>query len=101
MDTRASRGGVMLDVLISDGDGRARRAAAARLEKDGHYVLEASDGAYAIDLLRERTFDVVVCDLTVPRVSGLEVFRHVRRESPQTAVVVTSASATIVRNLSM
>ena len=95
MDTRASRGGVMLDVLISDGDGRARRAAAARLEKDGHYVLEASDGAYAIDLLRERTFDVVVCDLTVPRVSGLEVFRHVRRESPQTAVVVTSASATI------
>ena len=68
MDTRASRGGVMLDVLISDGDGRARRAAAARLEEDGHYVLEASDGAYAIDLLRERTFDVVVCDLTVPRV---------------------------------
>jgi two-component system response regulator HydG len=85
----------MLGVLIGDGDGRARRAAAARFEQAGHHVLEASDGAYAIDLLRERSFDLVVCDLAIPRVSGLAVFRHVRSESPHTAVVITSASPTI------
>jgi DNA-binding NtrC family response regulator len=85
----------MLDVLICDGDGRARRVAAVRLEEEGHRVLEASDGAYALDLLRERSFDLVVCDLLMPRVSGLEVFRHLRREAPRTTAVVTSASPTI------
>src|SRR5271170_4334000 len=85
----------MLGVLIGDGDGRARRAVATGLEQAGHQVFEAADGAYAIDLLRERSFDVVLCDLSLPRVDGLTVFRHVRRESPGTAVIVTSASPTV------
>jgi two-component system response regulator AtoC len=85
----------MLGVLIGDGDGRARRIVAASFEKAGHFVLQAADGAYAIDLLRERSFDVVLCDLALPRVDGLTVFRHVRRESPGTAVIVTSASPTV------
>jgi len=85
----------MLGVLIGDGDARARRHAAASFEEAGHQVLEAADGACAIDLLRERSFDVVLCDLGLPRVDGLTVFRHVRRESPGTAVIVTASSPTI------
>ena len=57
-------------------------------------MLEAADGAYAIELLKDRSFDVVLCDLALPRVDGLTVFRHVRRESPGTAVIITSASPT-------
>jgi DNA-binding NtrC family response regulator len=85
----------MLGVLIGDADGRARRVAASHFTEAGHHVLEAADGACAIELLRERSFDVVLCDLGLPRVSGLTVFRHVRRESPSTAVIVTAASPTI------
>ena len=84
----------MLGVLIGDGDGRARRAVATGLEQAGHQVFEAADGAYALELLRERSFDVVLCDLSLPRVDGLTVFRHVRRESPGTAVIVSCASPT-------
>jgi DNA-binding NtrC family response regulator len=92
---RSGEGGTMLGVLIGDGDARARRLAAASFEQAGHHVLEAADGAYAISLLRERTFDVVLCDLSLSRVDGRTVFRHVRRESPGTAVIVTSASPTV------
>jgi DNA-binding NtrC family response regulator len=86
---------MMLGVLIGDGDGRARRVAAAAFEEAGHQVLEAADGACALELLRERSFDVVLCDLSLPRVDGLTVFRHVRRESPGTAVIITCASPTV------
>ena len=48
-----------------------------------------------LELLRERSFDVVLCDLALPRVDGLTVFRHVRRESPGTAVIVTATCPTI------
>jgi DNA-binding NtrC family response regulator len=66
-----------------------------RAEEAGHRVLEASEGAYAVDLLRERSFDLVVCELALARVPGLSVLRHVRRESPHTAVIMTAASATV------
>jgi DNA-binding NtrC family response regulator len=85
----------MLGVLIGDGDGRARKLAASRFQEAGHHVFEAADGACALDLLREQSFDVVLCDLALPRVDGLTVFRHVRRESPGTAVIVTAASPSI------
>jgi DNA-binding NtrC family response regulator len=91
---RWREGVAMLGVLIGDGDGRARRAAAASFEEAGHSVVEAADGAYALEALRERSFDVVLCDLSLPRVDGLTVFRHVRRQSPGTAVIVTCASPT-------
>ncbi len=87
---------MMLGVLIGDGDSRSRRAAATAFEAAGHRVLEAADGAHAIDLLRERSFDVVLCDLSLPRVDGLTVFRQVRRQAPGTLVIVTSASPTVV-----
>ena len=86
---------MMLGVLIGDGDGRARRLAVTAFEAAGHQVLEAADGASAIELLRERSFDVVLCDLSLPRVDGFTVFRHVRRESPGTAVIITCATPTV------
>jgi DNA-binding NtrC family response regulator len=85
----------MLGVLIGDSDIRARRTAVSRFREAGHQVLEASDGAVALELVRDRSFDVVVCDLGLPRVDGLTVFRHVRRESPGTAVIVTAATPSI------
>jgi DNA-binding NtrC family response regulator len=85
----------MLGVLIGDGDARARRRAATCFEEAGHSVLEAGDGAYALSLLRDRSFDVVLCDLSLERVDGFTVFRHVRREAPGTAVIVTASAPRI------
>lgn len=46
----------------------------------GYDVDEVSNGQEALDLLRERHFDLVLCDITMPRMTGLELLRRVRNE---------------------
>jgi DNA-binding NtrC family response regulator len=85
----------MLEVLLGDSDIAVRRALAAALYDAGHRVLEAGNGPEAIGLARDHVFDVVVCDVALPRAGGLGVFRHFRRESPATAVIVTASAPTV------
>lgn len=46
----------------------------------GYQVDEVGNGQEALDLLRERPFDLVLCDITMPRMSGLDLLRRVRQE---------------------
>src|SRR5690348_7720170 len=86
----------MLEVLVGDEDLTTRRGLATALYEAGHRVLEASDGQEAIGLMRDHAFDVVVCDVGLPRLDGMSVFRHVRRESPATAVILTASNPRVV-----
>jgi DNA-binding NtrC family response regulator len=86
----------MLEVLVGDDDVGTRRRLAAALHGAGHRVLEASDGQEAMGLTAEHVFDVVVCEVGLPRVDGLTVFRHLRRESPNTAIILTSAAPRVI-----
>lgn len=49
----------------------------ARLEKDGFVVLQAFDGAEAIQLFKEKTPDLVILDLIMPKVTGFEVLQSI------------------------
>jgi DNA-binding response OmpR family regulator/DNA-binding CsgD family transcriptional regulator len=46
----------------------------------GYEVDEAGNGQQALDILRDKRFDLVLCDITMPRMSGLQLLRHVREE---------------------
>ena len=59
--------------------------------QSGFDVATASDGATALALLAERTFDLVVLDLMLPGVNGLEVLRRVRARGDETPVLVLTA----------
>src|SRR6185312_12594649 len=61
----------------------------------GHAIAEAADGEEAIARAAERAFDVAICDVRLPRVDGLTLFRHLRRESPGTAVILMTAFASV------
>jgi len=50
-----------------------------------HEVEAASDGATAYDLLQSETYDVVLCDLMMPGMSGVELFEAIEREKPAMA----------------
>ncbi len=81
----------MLDILLADDDAVIRESIADALEDAGHKVTQAVDGQEAADLSRSRVFDVAVCDVHMPRMDGLTLFRKLRRESPATAVVIMTS----------
>lgn len=65
-------------ILVIDDDEGIRLQLMWQLEADGYSVTSASDGAAGLESLREERPDLVVLDLTMPRLSGLEVLRSIR-----------------------
>ena len=73
-------------VLVVDDEKDLVELVRYHLEKDGMTCLEARDGETALQLTRERTPDLIVLDLMLPGVDGLEVCRNLRKD-PKTASV--------------
>ena len=62
------------------------------LEKKGYEVTTCSNGTDAIDLCRERSFDLVMLDEQMPGLSGLETLQRIKQISPSTPVVMVTKS---------
>lgn len=66
-------------VLVVDDDERVRTMVTWQLEADGHEVTEAADGVTALEQLRRCCPELVVLDLSLPAMGGLDLLRTVRR----------------------
>jgi len=82
-------------VLVVDDQRNMRATTAIVLRQAGHAVDEAEDGAAALQRLQAGTFDVVLTDLRMPTVDGMELLRAVQRIAPETQVIVMTAYGTI------
>ncbi|MEU6700240.1 response regulator transcription factor [Pseudonocardia sp. NPDC046786] len=71
-------------VLVVDDDERVRTLVSWQLEADGFAVVTAPDGAAALDRIASARPDLVVLDLSLPGVGGLDVLRRVRRDDATT-----------------
>jgi phosphoserine phosphatase RsbU/P len=80
-------------LLIVDDDEANRDMLSRRLERKGFEVTVAEDGHRAIELVRARPFDLVLLDVLMPGLSGLEVLRELRRGFPATELPVIMATA--------
>ena len=67
-------------VLAADDDEDILALVTFRLERSGYAVLQARDGAEALELARERTPDLAVLDVMMPKIDGLELTRRLRAE---------------------
>ena len=67
-------------ILCVEDEADLRSDLCEELVAAGYLVEEASNGQQALDLLHERRFDLVLCDITMPRMSGLDLLRRVRQE---------------------
>ncbi len=85
----------MLEILIVDDDDTTRMSVGYALTDAGHRVTEAADGAEAVARIEERVFDVALCDIRLPKVDGLTLFRRIRQQAPATAVILMTAYAAI------
>ncbi len=86
---------VMADLLVVDDDESVRMFLAAVLEEHAHRIVTAADGIEALTLLRQRSFDVVLADLDMPRMDGMTLLRSVRREHPDVEVILMTVQGSV------
>ena len=83
----------MARLLVVEDDHAILRSVAFNLEREGHEVATADDGVAGLRLARETEPDLIVLDLMLPRMSGLDVCRVVREERPVPILVLTARDA--------
>ncbi|BCO25702.1 transcriptional regulatory protein BasR [Rhodoferax lithotrophicus] len=81
----------MSSLLIIEDDELLRDGLCAQLTLAGHHVTTAADGEVAQTLLETQRFDGVVLDLGLPKISGMEVLRWVRKRLPALPVLILTA----------
>ena len=77
-------------VLVVDDDPTVREVVVSYLRAAGHEVLEAADGESVTNLVREQPPDLVVLDLMLPGIDGLEVCRRLRATSDVPVIMLTA-----------
>jgi DNA-binding response OmpR family regulator len=77
-------------VLVVDDDDTVREVLRRYLTRDGHEVIEAADGITGLGLVRSGHPDLVVLDLMLPGMDGLEVCREIRRTSSIPVIMLTA-----------
>jgi len=77
-------------VLVVDDDANVREVLRRYLTRAGHQVVEAEDGASGLNLLRRRRPDLVILDLMMPGMDGLDVCSAIRRESDVPIILLTA-----------
>jgi DNA-binding NtrC family response regulator len=82
-------------ILIVDDDDVSCRLFTEVLEGEGHEVHEAHTGEEALERLRGEPYDLLLVDVRMPGITGLEVTRTMRQEQPQLPIVVMTAFGSI------
>jgi DNA-binding NtrC family response regulator len=82
-------------ILIVDDELIMRESLAGWLERDGHQVQTAASGEDALERLKETKFDIMLVDIKMEGISGLDVLRHVKESDPDIAIVMITAYGSI------
>ncbi len=85
----------MPNILVVDDKDAMRNMLAETLTDEGHRVDAALDGRSAVELVRNKSYDLVLTDLKMPDISGLDVLTQVKEVDSETAVIVMTAYGTI------
>jgi sigma-B regulation protein RsbU (phosphoserine phosphatase) len=79
-------------ILIIEDESQLRRTMAAYLEDSGYLILEAANGREGIARFAENKPDLVLTDLRMPEMNGIEVVTWIHQNSPQTPVIVITGT---------
>ena len=78
-------------VLIVDDEESMRDFLSIMLHREGYQVDTAVDGAQAVVHLRDHSYDLVISDIKMPRMTGLELLAHIKDRTPETVVLMVTA----------
>lgn len=75
-------------ILVADDEPMVQFLLVRFLEEEGHTVDEAADGIEALEQLNRRTYDLLITDVHMPRMSGIDLVRAVRRQGNRIPILV-------------
>jgi two-component system response regulator HydG len=85
----------MKTLLLVDDDNAHRTMLKAHLGSEGYEIIEADDGDVAVHLARERHVDLVLLDLKMQRMDGLEALAEIRKHKPELPVIIITAFSSV------
>ena len=88
-------------ILVVDDEPAIRETVGYALRGEGYEVADAADGEEALEVARENGFDVLILDLMLPKLSGVEVCRRLRAESDVPILLLTAKDAEVDRVLGL
>jgi CheY-like chemotaxis protein len=80
----------MAKILVIDDEAPIRSLIRRTLERVGHTIVEASDGALGVELFEASPFDLVITDLLMPGQEGIETILQLREQYPDIKILVVS-----------
>ena len=83
----------MARILIVEDEEKIARFVTLELEHEGYQVEQAADGRTAVDLALERNYDLILLDVLLPQLNGMEVLRRVRKHKDVPVIMVTARDA--------
>ncbi|MCJ7831050.1 MAG: response regulator, partial [Dehalococcoidia bacterium] len=86
---------MMERVLIVDDEEQMRELLAKVLEKNGYQVTTAGDGGQALALLEKEPMDLVVTDVRMPGLDGMEALKAIKELNPEIVVIIMTAFGSI------
>lgn len=85
----------MPNILIADDEKAIRKTLREILEYEGYKVDEAEDGQKAYDMAKEGEYDVILCDIKMPKIDGLEVLDKLKKDSSEAQIIMISGHGTL------
>lgn len=82
-------------ILVVDDDSLVRRSLCEVLSFEGYSCFNVGDGLEALALLKETPFDIVISDMKMPKMEGLELLKRIKAGYPETAVIMVTGFGSI------
>ena len=84
-----------MKILLVDDQETNRRTLGLLLEREKYQIFFASNGIEALHLINNQSIDLIITDLKMPRMNGIDLLREVKKRFPQIEVIVTTAYGTV------
>lgn len=85
----------MPSILIIDDEAAIRKTLTEILGYEGYKIDEASDGEEGLKKFREKTYDIILCDVKMPKMDGIEFLERAREINTETPIIIISGHGTI------
>ena len=84
-----------MQILLIDDDINLSRVLSYQLQKNGYDTKTANSGSAGLELFNKNSFDIVITDIQMPDISGIDVLKNIRRINAKVVVIIITAHGSV------